>query len=140
MNAVACNFTPDSSFPSQHYLKLSRNIFYGHGFPHFSMAGQFKWTLYKLTLMFLNLCVIEASGPKPKILVDCNAAIPNSLYLRYSFEDKGSWEILCEIGKFIIFTFWFRYSSVFLLFTCDKQKYGVFRCYLYFETFHFPMS
>lgn len=32
----------------------------------------------------------EASGPKPKILVDCNAAIPNSLYLRYSFEDKGS--------------------------------------------------
>ena len=40
--------------------------------------------------MFLDLCAIEATGPKPKILVDCNAAIPNSLYLRYSFEDKGS--------------------------------------------------
>ena len=53
------------------------------------MAGQFKWTLYKLTLIFLNLCEIEASGPKLKILVDCNAAIPRSLYLDISLRIRG---------------------------------------------------
>ena len=104
------------------------------------MAGQCKWTLYKLTLIFLNLCEIEASGPKPKILVDCNAAIPRSLYLDIALRIRGLERFFVKLESSLFLLSDFFTVLFFLLFNCDKQKYKKFRCYLYFETFHFPMS
>ena len=105
-SVYCCLHDLPSFLMSQHYLKLSQNLLWSRFSTFLNknvllvrfevlfiwlMAGQCRWTLSKLTLIyFLNLCVMEASGPKPKILVDCNAAIPSSLYLSYSFEDKGS--------------------------------------------------